>query len=353
MDLERKQEKIFYFIAFGFPFLMTIPMIYGYMTNRELHLFPLSQMLYPALAVMIARRATHGIPKKLLYPYAIGTFSLMIIMVLNLFLNLDIALTIVNTILIVLSIYFLFQVYDISKKDEYEMRINGLGKGSIKEGIKYIFYIFIISYILAIISNMMDGTFDDFIEIIKEPKTIILQLLLPLNFIFTYILFLGEEYGWRYFLQPILQKKYGMRKGLILLGLIWGIWHLPLNFLYYNKIDQGFLSLLNQIIVCIAYGIFFGYVYQKTKSIWIVSFLHFINNNMIAILSGGIDAQKLQEAEFTWTGILFNLVFAAIFYGFFLFKKSIRDENSRMPTLVERIEKAKNIKEPEVLKASE
>ncbi|MCS4523181.1 CPBP family intramembrane metalloprotease [Clostridium botulinum] len=44
----------------------------------------------------------------------------------------------------------------------------------------------------------------------------------------------GEEYGWRYFLQTAFQERLGKRKGIIFLGIIWGIWHLPLNLFYYS-----------------------------------------------------------------------------------------------------------------------
>ena len=41
---------------------------------------------------------------------------------------------------------------------------------------------------------------------------------------------LGEEIGWRGFLQEKLtHHKFGVLRGLILLGLIWGYWHIPCN----------------------------------------------------------------------------------------------------------------------------
>ncbi len=40
------------------------------------------------------------------------------------------------------------------------------------------------------------------------------------NIFFGFSLFFGEEFGWRYFLQPRLQKLYGKRYGVIILGLI-------------------------------------------------------------------------------------------------------------------------------------
>ena len=66
-----------------------------------------------------------------------------------------------------------------------------------------------------------------------------------------FIAFLGEEYGWRYYLQPILQKKLGMVRGIFVLGIAWGVWHLPINFFYYTSPSLGIISVTGQLIICV------------------------------------------------------------------------------------------------------
>jgi hypothetical protein len=42
---------------------------------------------------------------------------------------------------------------------------------------------------------------------------------------------LGEEFGWRGHALPVLQDRLGWRTASLALGLVWGVWHLPLFFI--------------------------------------------------------------------------------------------------------------------------
>ena len=68
--------------------------------------------------------------------------------------------------------------------------------------------------------------------------------LMPLFFI--QIIFFGgghEELGWRGILQPLLDKKYTYWQSNLIVGSIWGIWHLPLWFIV-GESHQGFPFIL-------------------------------------------------------------------------------------------------------------
>ena len=58
-------------------------------------------------------------------------------------------------------------------------------------------------------------------DAVVNPRTFMLLAVLVPNFVFTFIAFFGEEYGWRFYLLPVMIKKFGLRKGVLLLGIVW------------------------------------------------------------------------------------------------------------------------------------
>ena len=63
-------------------------------------------------------------------------------------------------------------------------------------------------------------------------KKIMAMALIP-NFFLSFLPFFGEEYGWRCYLTPALQNRFGARRGALAVGVLWGLWHLPLNLFFY------------------------------------------------------------------------------------------------------------------------
>ena len=89
----------------------------------------------------------------------------------------------------------------------------------------------------------------------------------------------GEEICWRGILHPEMVNNYGIIKGSIWLGVIWGFWHAPLWFLTsgYQGID------LIKYIVCflvfiIAMAVIIGISYEKNRNLLVPMILHFTVN---------------------------------------------------------------------------
>ena len=90
---------------------------------------------------------------------------------------------------------------------------------------------------------------------------------------------LGEEIGWRGFLYPQLQARFGRKKGWILGGIIWGAWHWPLIWLIGYEYGFGYVGfpVLGMLLFClftVALGIWCDRLYERSGSIWLPALLH-------------------------------------------------------------------------------
>lgn len=93
------------------------------------------------------------------------------------------------------------------------------------------------------------------------------------------ILFIGgpiEEFGWRGYLQPILRKKYSFIIVSIIVGVVHGVWHLPLHFL--EGTVQSNIPILEFMAITILTAFFYSYIFEKTTSIIPMITLHLTAN---------------------------------------------------------------------------
>jgi membrane protease YdiL (CAAX protease family) len=99
----------------------------------------------------------------------------------------------------------------------------------------------------------------------------------------------GEEFGWRGYLQGKMTQGYGVTRGLILLGVLWGYWHLPLilmGFTFPNMPVLGGFVLFPISTVFMA--IYHGWIYLRSKSIWAPVLSHGAFNIAGGMLFGGM-----------------------------------------------------------------
>jgi membrane protease YdiL (CAAX protease family) len=84
---------------------------------------------------------------------------------------------------------------------------------------------------------------------------------------------LGEEPGWRGFALPRLQSLHGPLLGTLILGALWGLWHLPLFLTPWNE-----LTLFNVVaydLTTISLAIMYTWVFNNTKgSVFMAILLH-------------------------------------------------------------------------------
>jgi membrane protease YdiL (CAAX protease family) len=88
---------------------------------------------------------------------------------------------------------------------------------------------------------------------------------------------LGEELGWRGFALPRLLQGRGALSASIILGLIWGVWHLPAFLI--QGLPQNQLSLPAFLVGTAALSVLMTWVYQHTReSILIAVLIHWLFN---------------------------------------------------------------------------
>lgn len=108
-------------------------------------------------------------------------------------------------------------------------------------------------------------------------------LIAPLiNGLFTF----GEEFGWRAYLQPKLLPL-GERRAILILGLIWGVWHWPIILMGHNYglVYPGapWLGPLAMVWFTIILSIFLGWVTLRSGSVWPAVIGHAAVNGMAGL----------------------------------------------------------------------
>ncbi len=73
---------------------------------------------------------------------------------------------------------------------------------------------------------------------------------------------LGEELGWRGYALPVLQDRWGWRAASLVLGLVWGVWHLPLFFI--EGTSQAHIPLALFLLSVVAMSVLFAWLIRRT-----------------------------------------------------------------------------------------
>ncbi|MET1043681.1 MAG: CPBP family intramembrane glutamic endopeptidase [Microbacteriaceae bacterium] len=90
---------------------------------------------------------------------------------------------------------------------------------------------------------------------------------------------LGEELGWRGWLQPRLSERFGPWAAAVLTGVLWALWHAPVILLGYNYPGYPVLAALALMVVsCILMSVLFGWITDASGTVWAAAVAHgFIN----------------------------------------------------------------------------
>jgi membrane protease YdiL (CAAX protease family) len=85
----------------------------------------------------------------------------------------------------------------------------------------------------------------------------------------------AEELGWRGYAQGKLIRRFGLVAGLILLGIIWGLWHTPIYYFLHTYPEHPFLgpfvmTPIDNILAVVP----MGWLYIRSRNIWVPTLTH-------------------------------------------------------------------------------
>ncbi|MDR3271903.1 MAG: CPBP family intramembrane metalloprotease [Flavobacteriaceae bacterium] len=100
-----------------------------------------------------------------------------------------------------------------------------------------------------------------------------LSKLIPVMLVGMLLGALGEEIGWRSFLQPVLEKKSSILFASIIIGLIWGLWHV-------GHYKNGFLFMTGFLLFTTSASIIIAWLLRNTEYNLIVAAIFHLSINI-------------------------------------------------------------------------
>lgn len=91
---------------------------------------------------------------------------------------------------------------------------------------------------------------------------------------------LGEETGWRGFMYPVMQRLWGFKKAIVVSGIIWAAWHLPIIIagLYYPPETNPLFVMPLFFVEIFALTVIITWIRMKSKSVWTAILFHAAHN---------------------------------------------------------------------------
>jgi membrane protease YdiL (CAAX protease family) len=121
----------------------------------------------------------------------------------------------------------------------------------------------------------------------------------------------GEEFGWRGYLLPRLLRNLSVVPAVLVVGVIWAIWHWPL--LYEGFVAAPGRELVTAIAGVVYMSVVIGTVYLRTGSLFLAMLLHWNINTLPDVSSrvfSGLPPRS--DTLFQWCGVGTSVLVAAL-----------------------------------------
>ena len=116
----------------------------------------------------------------------------------------------------------------------------------------------------------------------------------------------SEEFGWAYAIDRLQQRR-GLLSAAVILGVIWGCWHIPLFFI--GGLTQSFMPFWAFVLFTVAFRVLIVWGYENNRKSILVALLFHTGSNFSFNLYNLIDrSPQRDERAFIWYCLLTLLV---------------------------------------------
>jgi len=146
------------------------------------------------------------------------------------------------------------------------------------------------------------------------------SILIAIPYFFLMLIIGGgqEEFGWRGYAQEPLQKRMGVIPASLFIGMIWGIWHLPLWVMPGD--GHSTYPFIAFLIMTTSISVIYGWLYNaSSQKLVTVIIFHAMNNTAAPLLPFLVMQEGTPETAY-WIYAAIN-VLAAVIVGFVIFKE--------------------------------
>jgi membrane protease YdiL (CAAX protease family) len=201
----------------------------------------------------------------------------------------------------------------------------GFGDAGLKSNLKTKWRYYLVAWLLPLFVSAIiivlvivlgiaypDFTFQRAIEVLAPGTKVsaipslvlfIAPIYLLIAALFSTFLLFGEEFGWRGYLQMRLFSGQPLLAA-ISTGIIWGIWHYPINIRGYNFPDHPILGLLVFPVTTVMLSIIFGWLRLRSGSIWTSCLAHAATNSIGASLTLSLFLGGGDSILFSYLGLI-------------------------------------------------
>src|SRR4030095_6150792 len=147
-----------------------------------------------------------------------------------------------------------------------------------------VFWIWALLFPILLLSTSLPlSTWLGYVSISAPSSTSIDIMLFVLTFAWRLVFFsvlslpfaLGEELGWRGYAQEKLLHEFGIIKGFLLLGIVWGFWHSPAFYFLgafpnHPILGSFVMTPVDNLLVVVP----LGWLYVRSRNIWVPTLAH-------------------------------------------------------------------------------